>query len=192
MRCISIEQIYLYIEKELSPAEDREVHKHLATCPKCKKAVEERRLLLQAAESLPLWKTPPDFTQQVMARIFPERVSPLAWLGAVASGVATMFLAVFLFTLATGQNFSSLLQNFYHTFLDFIKNLPPLFAKILTLASLLVKILLQFGEFLIKGLTLLTTLISPQVQIIIITAAIIFIASSIFGIRKKLFIGERA
>lgn len=192
MRCFSIGQIYLYIEKELSPAEDREVHKHLATCPKCKKAVEERRLLLHAAESLPLWETPPDFTQQVMARIFPERVSPLAWLGAVASGVATMFLAVFLFTLATGQNFSSLLHNFYHTFLDFIKNLPPLFVKIFTLASLLVKLLLQFGEFLIKSLTLLTTLISPQVQIIIITAAIIFIASSIFGIRRKLFIGERA
>lgn len=191
MRCLSIEQIYLYLEKELSPAEEREIHEHLAACPKCKKAVEERRVLLQAAESLPLWKTPPDFAQQVMARIFPERVSSLAWLGAAASGFASMILAVVLFALVTGQSLSSLLFNIYHTGLDFLKNLSPLFAKILKVASLLVKILQQLGELLIKGLTLLTTIISPQVQIILIAVAIIFIASSIYGIKRKLLIGEK-
>lgn len=192
MRCLRIEQIYLYLEKELSPAEEKEIHKHLAACPKCKKAVEERNLLHQAAESLPLWKTPPDFTQQVMARIFPERVSPLAWLGAVASGFASMILAVVLFALVTGQSLSSLIFNIYHTGLDFVKNLSPLFVKILKVVSLFVKILQQLGELLIKGLTLLTTIISPQVQIILIAIAIIFIVSSIYGIRRKLLIGEKA
>jgi predicted anti-sigma-YlaC factor YlaD len=192
MRCLSIDQIYLYLEKELLPAEEREIHEHLAACPKCKKAVEERRLLLQAAESLPLWKTPPDFAQQVMARIFPDRVSPLAWLGAAASGFASMILAVVLFALVTNQSLSSLLINIYHTGLEFVKNLSPFFAKILKVASLLVKILQQLGELLIKGLTLLTTIISPQVQIILILVAIVFIASSIYGIRRKLFVGEKA
>ncbi|MGD8535707.1 MAG: zf-HC2 domain-containing protein [Candidatus Aminicenantes bacterium] len=192
MRCLSIEQIYLYLEKELSPVEEREINKHLAVCPKCKKTVEERRLLLQAAESLPLWKTPRDFTQQVMARIFPERVSPLAWLGAVASGFASMILAVVLFALVTGQSLSSLLFNIYHTVLDFVKNLSPLFAKTIKVASLLIKILQQLGEVLLKGLTLLTTIISPQLQIILIAVAIIFIASSVYGIKRKLLIGEKA
>lgn len=192
MRCLKIEQIYLYLEKELSPAEERDIHKHLADCPKCKRAVEERRLLLQAAESLPLWKTPPDFAQQVMARIFPEKVSPLAWLGAAASGFASLILAVFLFALVTGQSFSSLLFNIYHMGLEFVKNLSPLFAKILKVASLLVKILQQLGGLLIKGLTLMTTIISLQVQIILIAVAIIFIASSIYGIRRKLLIGDKA
>ena len=192
MRCLSIEQVYLYLEKELSPAEDREIDKHLAACSKCKKVVEERRLLLQAAESLPLWKTPPDFAQQVMARIFPERVSPLAWLGAAVSGFASMILAIVIFALATGQSLSSLLFNIYHTGLDFLKNLSPLFAKILKVVSLLVKILQQLGELLIKGLTLLSTIISPQVQIILIAVAIIFLASSIYGIKRKLLIGEKA
>ncbi len=191
MRCLRIEQIYLYLEKELPPAEEREIHKHLAACPKCKKAVEERRVLLQAAESLPLWKTPPDFTQQVMARIFPKRASPLAWLGAAASGFASMILAIVIFALVTGQSLSSLIISIYHTSLDFLKNLPPLFAKILKVASLLVKILQQLVELLVKGLTLLTTIISPQVQIILIAVAIIFIASSIYGIRRKLLIGEK-
>ena len=192
MTCLSVEQIYLYIEKELPPVKKREIQKHLTGCSKCQKAVEERKVLLQAAESLPVWETPLDFTQQVMARIFQPRVSPLAWLGAVASGFASMILAVVLFALVTGQNFSDLLRGSYYAVLDAVKNLSPLFAKILKLVSLLLKILQQFGEFLVKGLTLLTSLISPQVQIIIIMAAIIITASSVYGLRKKLFIGEKA
>jgi hypothetical protein len=127
-----------------------------------------------------------------MARIFPERVSPLAWLGAVASGFASMILAVVLFALVTGQSLSSLLFNIYHTGLDFVKNLSPLFAKTIKVASLLIKILQQLGEVLLKGLTLLTTIISPQLQIILIAVAIIFIASSVYGIKRKLLIGEKA
>lgn len=192
MKCLRIEQIYLYLEKELSPAEDRKIHKHLAACPKCKKAVGERKLLLQASESLPLWKTPPDFAQQVMARIFPEKVSVWAWLGAAASGFASMVLAVVLFALVTGQSLSSLLFSIYHTGLNFLKDLSPLFVKILKVATLLIKILQQLGELLLKGLTLLPTIISPPVQIILIAVAVLFIASSIYGIRRKLFIGEKA
>ncbi|MBA7644740.1 hypothetical protein ES703_52485 [subsurface metagenome] len=192
MTCLSIEQIYLYIEKELSSAKNREIQKHLAGCPKCQKAVEERKLLIEAAESLPVWEIPLGFTQQVMARIFQARVSPLAWLGAVVSGFASMILAVVLFALVTGQNFSDLLRGSYYTLLNAIKNLSPLLAKILKLASMLLKILQQFGEFLVKGLTLLTSLISPQIQIIIIAVAIVIIASSIYGLRSKLFIGEKA
>jgi hypothetical protein len=192
MKCLSLEQIYLFLEKELSPAENRRIHAHLTACPKCKKALDERRLLLQAAEGLPLWTTPPDFTHQIMARIFPIRVSPFAWLGAVASGFATMVLTLFVFTLVTGQNLSDLLLSFYHTLLNLVKNLSPLFVKILKLATIFLKILQQIGELLIKGLTLLTTIISPQVQIILISIAIIAIISSIYGIRKKLWIGDRA
>ncbi len=192
MKCLNIEQIYLFLEKELPPAENSRIHAHLTTCPKCTKALEERRLLLQAAEELPLWTPPPDFTQQIMARIFPARVSPWAWIGAVASGFATMVLTLFIFTLVTGQNLSDLLHSFYHTLLNSVKNFSPLFVKILKLVTVFLKILQQLGELLIKGLTLLSTIISPQVQIILISIAMIAIISSIYGLRKKLWIGEKA
>ncbi len=191
MKCLNIEQIYLYIEKELSPGENKKIEEHLTICPKCKKALEERRLLLQATESLPLWQTPPDFTQQVMARIFPAKVSLKAWLGAVSTGFVSLILALFIFFLATGQNLSSLALSFYDTILNFIKNLSPIFVKLIKLASLFVKILQQLSEYIIKGFTLLTTIISPEIQIIIITVTIILIASSIYGIRKKLLVGEK-
>ena len=191
MKCLNIEQIYLYIEKELSLGENKKIEEHLIICPKCKKAFEERRLLLQATESLPLWQTPPDFTQQVMARIFPAKVSLKAWLGAVSTGFVSLILALFIFFLATGQNLSSLALSFYDTILNLIRDFSPIFVKLIKLASLFVKILQQLAEYIIKGFTLLTTIISPEIQIIIITITIILIVSSIYGIRKKLLVGEK-
>lgn len=192
MKCLSIEQIYLYVEKELSAAQNKKIEQHLATCLKCKKALEERRLLLQAAESLPLWQTPPDFTQQVMARIFPAKVSLSAWLAAASAGFVSIVLALFFFFLVTGQNISGLLASFNQALWYFVRNISLISVKLLKLASLFVKLLQQFSEYLIKGFTLLTTIISPEVQIIVITITIILVASSVYGIRKKLLVGEKA
>ena len=191
MKCLSIEQIYLYIEKELSPSKNKNVESHLKVCSKCQKALEERRLLSQAAESLHLWETPPDFTQQVMARIFPPRVSLPAWLGTLAAGFASMVLCFFILTLVTGQNLRSLLLNFTEAVFNFIKYLIPLFVKVLKLSSVLVTIAQRFAEFLLKGLTVLTSIISTEVQIIIISTTIILIVSSIYFLRRKLLFGEK-
>lgn len=192
MKCLSIEQIYLYIEKELSPAQNKKIEEHFSTCLKCKNAFEERRFLLQAAESLPLWQTPPDFTQQVMTRIFPAKVSLSAWLAAASAGFVSTILALFFFFLVTGQNFSSLLASLNQALWYFVRNISLISVKLFKLASLFVKILQQFSEYLIKGFTLLTTIVSPEVQIIVITITIILVASSVYGIRKKLLVGGKA
>ena len=191
MKCLTIEQIYLYIEKGLSPSENKDVENHLRVCPICQKALEDRKLLSQAAESLHLWEAPSDFTQQVMARIFPPKVSLPAWLGTLATGFASMVLCFFILTLVTGQNLRSLLLSFTEAVFDFLKYLAPLFVKVLKLASLLVTVFQRFAEFLPKGLTLLTSIISPELQIIIISFTIILIITSIFALRRKLVFGEK-
>ena len=192
MKCLSIGQVYLYIEKELSAPENKKIEEHLRTCPKCRKALEERRLLLQAAESLPLWQIPPDFTQQVMTQIFPVKVPLSAWLKAASAGFISIIFVLFIYILATGQNFSGLLFSLNHTLWNLVKNFSLIFVKLFKLASIFIKMLQQFIGFLIKCFTWLTTIISPQVQIIIITVTIIFIVSFIFGIKRKLLIGEKA
>lgn len=192
MKCLSIGQVYLYIEKELSAPENKKIKEHLRTCPKCRKALEERRLLLQAAEGLPLWQIPPDFTQQVMTQIFPVKVPLSAWLKAASAGFISIIIVLFIYIMATGQNFSGLLINLNNTLWNLVKNFSLIFVKLFKLASIFVKMLQQFIGFLIKCFTWLTTIISPQVQIIIITVTIIFIVSSIFGIKRKLLIGEKA
>lgn len=191
MKCLSIEKVYLYIEKELSEAENKKIEEHLTTCPKCQRALEERNLLLQAAESLPLWQPPPDFTQQVMAKIFPTKVPISSWIKAISAGFTSIILALFIFLLASGQNLSGLLISFNQILWNLIKNFALLFVKIFKLSTLLIKVIQQFFGFLINGFTSLTAIISPQVQIIIIAISIIVILTLIFGIKRKLFIGER-
>jgi predicted anti-sigma-YlaC factor YlaD len=192
MKCLSVEQIYLYIEKELSPSENKKIDEHLATCPKCKKALDERRSLVQASENLPLWKTPPYFTQQVMARIFPIRVPLYAWLTAAYAGLGSITLAIFILFLATSQNFSSLLTTLNRNLLNLVRNLSPFSVKLFKVLSLFVKALQQFFGYIIKAFASFTTIISPQVQIIIITIAIILIVFSVYGIKRKILIGEKA
>ena len=102
-----------------------------------------------------------------------------------------MVLCFFLLTLVTGQNIRSLLLSFTEAVFDFLKYLAPLFVKVLKLASLLVTIFQRFAEFLLKGLTLLTSVISPVLQIIIISTTVILIVSSIYVLRRKLLFGEK-
>jgi hypothetical protein len=190
MKCLSIEQVYLYIEKELSPGENIKIEEHLSTCQKCKNALEERKPLLQAAENLPLWETPPGFTQQVMARIFPPRVPISAWLTAAYVGSGSIILAIFSLFLVTGQNFSGFLTSLNHGLWSFVRNISPFFVKLYKVATLIVKVLQQLFGYIVKAFASLTTIISPQVQLIIITITIILIAFSIYGIKRKILIGE--
>jgi predicted anti-sigma-YlaC factor YlaD len=192
MKCLSIEQIYLYLEKELTTGENKKIEEHLAACRKCKNALDERRPLLQAAKSLPLWETPSDFTQQVMARIFPARVPLSAWLTAAWAGFGSSILAILILFLVTGQNFTSLLTSLNHSLWNFIENFSPFLVKLLKVASLFVEALQQSFGFITKTFASLMTIVGPQVQIIIITGAIILIALSIYGIKRKIFVGEKA
>jgi predicted anti-sigma-YlaC factor YlaD len=214
MKCLSLEQVYLYLEKELSPGENTRIEEHLSTCRKCRDALEERKPLLQAADSLPLWEAPPGFTQQIMARIFPPRVPISAWLTAAYIGSGSIIIAILSLFLVTGQNFSGFLTSLNHSLLSFVRSISPFFVKVFKVASIFVKVLQQllsispffvkvfkvasifvkvlqqlFG-YIIKAFASLTAIISPQVQLIIITIVIILIVFSIYGIKRKILIGE--
>jgi len=190
MNCVRIEQIYLYLEKELPPSESKKIEEHLSSCLKCSKALEERRLFLRAAEGLPAFDVPPDFTQKVMAKIFPAEVSLFGWLAALAAAFSSMIVALLIFVLVINQNLPRFLLSFTHTLGNSIKNIALVFVKFYKLASLYFKLLQQFSQELLKGLSLLTTIISPEVQIIIITITLILVFSFAYGVRRKFFAGE--
>jgi predicted anti-sigma-YlaC factor YlaD len=190
MKCLSLEQVYLYLEKELSPSENVRIEEHLSTCRKCRDVLEERKPLLQASESLSLWEAPPGFTQQIMARIFPPRVPISAWLTTAYIGSGSIIIAILSLLLVTGQNFSGFLTSLNHSLLNFVRSISPFFVKVFKVASIFVKVLQQLFGYIIKAFASLTTIISPQVQLIIITIAIILIVFSIYGIKRKILIGE--
>lgn len=192
MTCLQIDQIYLYLEKELSPSENKKIEEHLAICLKCKNVIEERRILLQASESLPIWEIPPDFTRQVMSQILPKNVSARSWLEAAAAGFSSIILMFSAFFLLSGENLVTLLISLGYNLLNLVQNLLILFVKLFKLAFLLVKIIVQFSGFLIEGFSRLTTILSPEVQIILITLTLILSVFFIFGVKRKFLTGERA
>jgi len=192
MKCLGIDQVYSYLEKELSSEENKKIEEHLATCLKCKNALEERSLLLQAADSLPLWQIPPDFTQQVMARVYPDKVTLRQWLTAVAVGTSSIVATLLAFFILTGQNLTTFLSSITHTLWNLVRNIAIIFIKLFKIASLLITVARQLVEHLFENFARLTTLISPEVQISIITFSILLFTFLILGIRRKILIGEKS
>jgi hypothetical protein len=192
MRCLKADQIHLYLEKELAPSQIQKIEEHLASCLQCRKAVEERKILLQASESLPLWEIPPAFARQVMEQIFPKKVPLRSWLEAAAAGFISIILTLSIFFALSGENLLEMVFNLGHRFLKLLRTASVLFIKLSKLASLLIKVIIQFLGFLLEGFIRLTSILSPEVQIILILLTVFLSAILVFGVRKKIMAGERS
>jgi len=190
MKCPTLQQIYLYLEKELPSPENRKIEDHLQSCSKCRSALEERKFLLQAIESLPSLRVPAGFTQQVMSRIFPARVTLMKWITAFALGFSTFILTVFIYLRATGQNLPSLFLRLHYFLWEQMKNISLIFIKLFKLVLLSFKILHQLGTLILKGFLQLTTIINPEVQSLILLI-LILTSTLIYGMRRKFLSGEK-
>lgn len=192
MRCLRADQIYLYLEKELTPPEIQKIKEHLTSCPACQKAVEERKILLQASESLPLWEIPPDFARQVMERISPKKVPLRSWLAAAAAGLLSISLTFFIFFVLSGENFLEVVFGLGHGLLELVRTASVLLIKVFKLISLLIKVINQLLGFLFEGFIRFTSILNPEVQIILIVLTIILSLTLIFGVRRKFIGGEKS
>ena len=192
MGCLTISQIYLFIENELASDEIRKIQKHLSTCAKCRNAVEERRVLVQAADTLPPFELPPNFTEQVMANIFPSRTPFRIWIRAAASGMAAMIFAFFLFYVVSGKNLTDLFISVNKFLLPVLRTLSTGVVKTIKLIWYLIKIIAQFFDFALKGFGKLTTILSPEVQIGLVILTLIASTLIFLTVRKKIMFGEKA
>jgi len=190
MKCLTVHQIYLHLEKELESSENKKIERHLRSCSKCRKALEGRKLLLQAVESLPSWQVPSGFTHQVMDKIFPAKVTLWNSFLALAAGFSTFIAAFFIYILATGQNLSSVFTGFYHNVWEQIKSNSLIFIKFFKLTSISLKILRELLEHILIGFLQATPITSPEVQIFIIFL-LILTTSFIFGLQRKSLFGEK-
>ena len=190
MNCLTIEQVYLYLEDELTPEERSSIAGHVASCEHCRNAVEERRVLMEAAESLPPLQVPPDFSQQVMARIFPQKSQIRLWIAALATGfslVIAIFLAAFLQAdLSLSGTFIQLNRSLW----SFVSSLSVFFIKFIKILSLAFNLLVQLGSYIYKALIGMTSVIGIEVQITLIILTILLSVTAIYGVRRKIWSGE--
>ena len=190
MNCLSIDQVYLYIESELTAEESSRIAGHVASCEKCRKAVEDRKILMEAAESLPPLQVPSDFTQQIMARIFPQRSQIRLWIAALATGfslVVAIFLAAFL---QSDLSFAGTFIQLNSGLWSFVSNLSVFFIKLIKIISLVFNLLVQLSSYIYRALTSMTSVISIEVQITLVVLTILLSVTTVYGVRRKIWSGE--
>ncbi len=190
MNCLSLDQVYLYLENELTHEESSDIAGHVASCEKCRDAVEDRRILMEAAESLPPLQVPPDFTQQIMARIFPQKSQIRIWIAALATGfslVVAIFLAAFLQSdLSLSGTFIQLNRGLW----SFVSNLSVFFIKLIKVISLTFNLLVQLSSYVYKAFASMTSVIGIEVQITLIVLTILLSVTAFYGVRRKIWSGE--
>ena len=189
MNCFKINDIYDYIEGSLSPERREELERHLSGCPRCRRAVEDRKLIAGAASGLPPIAVPDDFTQRVMARITPAKVKAPVWLFILAC--ASSFLALTaVVMIAFGRSALGIISGASHSFWEYVKSAAVLTAKAATLLTLAGKTTRPLLEAVYKGLSVLTSFIHPGLQIFILILAMGLVVSLFFGMRKKFSLGD--
>ncbi len=192
MNCLRIDQIYLFLEGELSSEENRSIEAHIAACEKCKKAVEERKRLVDASQSLLSWEVPQDFAQRILANIIPGRITLRDWVITASLGLSSAVLAFFVVYLVSGQTVANLFINLNRTALDLFQNIVVLSVKTAKLISVGIQIILKIVTLIIKGLGSLTTILGPELQIGLILLTVVITALLIFGAKRKFLAGEKA
>jgi len=191
MTCLGIDRIYLYLEGELPDSERSRVEAHLADCPACRNAVEDRRLLLEASAEIPPLPIPENFSQSVMRRIFQERIPMRDVLIATSIGLSAMLTTMLTVFIWSGQSLIDFLVGINHTALSSLQSFFINCAKLFKLVLLLAKVLRQMGGFLAEGLARLTSLLSPEFQVGMIGVVMLASAVIFHFLRKKHLIGDR-
>jgi hypothetical protein len=192
MSHLHIDQIYLFLEGGFSLEEDLSIKNHISSCAKCRQAVEERRLLIQASQSLPAWETPPDFTQRLMAKIFPQKISLRQWFITAALGLSSAVFAFFVIYQLSGQNLADLFINLNHSALALFQNACVIVVKAVKFFSAGIEVILKILAITLKGLTGLASILAPELQITLIILTVLVSGFVLYSLKRKLFAGEKA
>jgi anti-sigma factor RsiW len=189
MNCVRLDEIYRFLDGDLSPAEKSAVEGHLAVCSRCREALEERRILAEAADGLPTLQVPADFSRRVMDKIAARKVSLPAWLIALVSG-ASVLAVLAAIALFSGRGALSLLASFNHSLWNGAKSAAVFSAKLLRLVSLAGALLKPLVQVFSRGFSVLMTLIGPGLQVILIMFSLVLVISLFYGLRKIFSMGE--
>jgi hypothetical protein len=191
MSCLTISQIYLYLEDELQASERESIEKHLTSCETCKIILEDRRVMMQAVENLKPLDIPADFTQQVITKVYPQ-VSPVRiWIAGLATGFSLMMFIFLVVFLQSDISLSGAFVRLNSVLWALVRNLSVFTVKLFKIVSVIFEILIRFASFVFKTLASLTTIIRPEFQIFLIALTVILSISVLYTMRRKIWTGEK-
>ncbi|MBN2409380.1 MAG: zf-HC2 domain-containing protein [Candidatus Aminicenantes bacterium] len=190
MSCPRISDLYEYLDGGMSPQKVNNIEGHLRVCPRCRRAVEERRLIAAAASSLAPFDVPEDFPERVMSRLPGSQPRSRGWLAALAAGTSVLTL-ILVVMIASGKSGLEFMKGAGGTFWESIKTIALITAKAASFVSLVGRTLRTLLEAGVKGLSLLTSFVPPGAQVFILVVVLGVLATFFYGMRKKLSTGDQ-
>jgi hypothetical protein len=196
MSCPRPEEINGLLEGALDADAARRLESHLAACPACRRAAEDRRLIMQAASSLDPIPVPEDFAARVMARLEPAldaslpRLSPAGWLAATAAGTAAFGVALALLAFLSGRGLSLTFARLGRGLLGYTQEAAEAAVKLAKLVVLFFKIAGEFSRALLEAVNRLTAFIGPGAKAACFVAALAFMAGGLVFWRRRISLME--
>jgi len=190
MRHLRPEQIYAFLEGELTDGERRDIETHTAECAACRKALDERKTLEAAWTALTPYDVPPDFASTVMRRISTQpRPKVWTWIVAGLSALGALSVVVFGALGLVGTVQVSLVTGLNRSLFGLFSHSLVLGVKILKTAA---TVLSLTGDLVARLLAGFSTLILSFSDEIAALAALALVLSGLlaYGLRKRYLPGE--
>jgi hypothetical protein len=191
MKCINHSEIYLFLEGELSDQRKAEIKSHLDSCPKCRESLEQRKIMLQAITKIPLYKTPPKFSRQVMSNIKPIKSSLSEWLQAGAATVAFISILTFIFLAFSKQGLTELFINLFRSLIHSSQEALIISIKFIKSLSVFIIMFIQLIGLFIKNFLSFMPTVSIEFQIGTVFFSILIAVLILFSIKQKLILGDK-
>jgi hypothetical protein len=191
MRCLTTEELFLFLEGQL-PGRKEEIENHTTTCARCRLALSNRKQVIRAAESLPRMEAPEGFAQKIIAFLFPDRPRLKDGLIALAAGFVSFVSIIFAYLAFTGKTLAGFFLTFSRTLIEAVQTVALIAVKTSKLFSVGLRVVRQLFDLAVHELTRLTSFISLEVQIILITVSVIGFLSLFYLLKKFIWTGEKA
>jgi anti-sigma factor RsiW len=192
MSCLRLEQVYLYLEGELDPAERRLVERHLDLCPGCRRAVEERRILHEASLTLPPLEVPRGFRERVLDRIPARSASSFVRSAVLVSAAGAFGLTLLGVVLVMGLRLPAFLVFLTRSFWNFLGRAGAILGKLLQVLFAGLKVAGEFAGSVGKVLeTLLASFLPAGTAAPALLLGLVLTFLLILGMRRFLVSGEK-
>ncbi|MFQ6038344.1 MAG: anti-sigma factor family protein [Candidatus Aminicenantales bacterium] len=191
MTCLRADQMYAFLEGELSAAEAEKTRLHLRACAGCRRAVEDRRRLVEASSGLPDLEMPSDIASLVMRRIFPPRPSLRQTLGVATSVLGIAVLTFLAACMIFGQSPAVLFVHVNRIILGLFKDLLVLSAEMAKGTAVGIGVLQKLIRAVGGKMLSLPGWLYPELLIILVALAGIFSALLYLGARKIFVSGAK-
>jgi len=192
MPCLTVDRLYDYLDGALAAEESAAVECHLEGCPTCRHALDARKRLAVAAESLPPFSVPDNFAACIMAKLpaLPAKKTRLrlVWASAAAATVASGFgLGVLL----SGQGVLVTLQKIGTAFGSYLQGALNFAAKGLKLLALAGKIIETMSSQVLTGLRSVADMIGPEGQAVLAGGTLVIMITGGMFLRRRQILSER-